>query len=88
MDIIMNCEPNVLVCVTDQLSSERLIRSGAEIAKKQKLALHVVCVLPEGFVSEKTSSVLQNLYDTANSLGAEMTFYYNSDPALTLAVHA
>ena len=88
MDIIMNCEPTVLVCVTDQLSSERLIRSGAEIAKKQKLALHVVCVLPEGFVSEKTSSVLQNLYDTANSLGAEMTFYFNSDPALTIAVHA
>jgi K+-sensing histidine kinase KdpD len=81
-------ESNVLVCVTDQLSSERLIRSGAAIAEKQGISLHVVCVLPEGFVSESTAAILQNLYDTANSLGAEMTFYFNSDPALTVAVHA
>lgn len=80
--------PNVLVCVTDQPSSERIIRAGASIAKDSGLALNVVTVLPKGFVSEKTSAILQSLYDTANSLGAEMYFYFNSEPALTIAVHA
>lgn len=83
-----NFEPNVLVCVTDQPSSERLIRAGAEIAKENNLALNVVSVLPKSFVSESTAKILQDLYDTANSLGAEMFFYFNSDPALTIAVHA
>jgi K+-sensing histidine kinase KdpD len=81
-------EPNVLVCVTDQPTSERLIRVGASIAQDNNIALNVVCVLPKGFVSENTSAILQNLYDTANTLGAEMFFYFNSEPALTIAVHA
>ncbi|HBT63404.1 MAG TPA: hypothetical protein DEB10_01920 [Ruminococcaceae bacterium] len=81
-------EENVLVCVTDQLSSERLIRAGSEIAEKQSISLKVICILPKGFVSKSTSAILQNLYDTANSLGAEMTFYFNNNPALTVAVHA
>lgn len=42
----------------------------------------------EGLVSKQTASVLQNLYDIASSLGAEMTFYFNNEPALTAAVHA
>lgn len=90
MVISMNQIPkdNVLVCVTDQLSCERLIRTGAAIAKKQGVPVQVVSVLPEGFVSANTASVLQNLYDTANALGAEMTFYFNSDAALTVTVHA
>ncbi|MDD2362706.1 MAG: hypothetical protein PHH84_07130 [Oscillospiraceae bacterium] len=79
---------NVLVCVTDQLSCERLIRTGAAIAKKKGIPVQVVSVLPETLVSDNTACVMQKLYDTANSLGAEMTFYFNSDPALTVVVHA
>lgn len=79
---------NVLVCVTDQLSCERLIRAGAKIAEKYGVTVKVLSILPEGSVSETTASVLQNLYDTASSLGYEMTVYFNNDPALTAAVHA
>lgn len=79
---------NVLVCVTDQLSSERLIRAGAAIASEYGVPVHVISVLPEGLVSQSTTAVLQSLYDTASSLGAEMTFYFNSEPAITAAVHA
>lgn len=79
---------NVLVCVTDQLSCERLILTGAEIAKKYGVPVKVLSILPEGLISESTAAILQNLYDTASSLGAEMTFYFNSEPALTAAVHA
>lgn len=79
---------NVLVCVTDQLSCERLILVGAAIAEKYGVPVKVLSILPEGLISESTAAVLQNLYDTASSLGAEMTVYFNNDPALTAAVHA
>ena len=79
---------NVLVCVTDQLSCERLIRAGAALAEEYGVPVRVLSILPEGLVSAQTASVLQNLYDIASSLGAEMTFYFNSEPALTAAVHA
>ncbi len=83
-----NQSANVLVCVTDQLSCERLIRAGAAIADKYGVPVRVLSVLPEGLVSPQTAKVLQSLYDTASSLGAEMTFYFNKEPALTAAVHA
>ncbi len=83
-----NQSANVLVCVTDQLSCERLIRAGAALAQEYGVPVHVLSVLPEGLVSPQTSKVLQNLYDIASSLGAEMTFYFNNEPALTAAVHA
>ncbi len=83
-----NQSANVLVCVTDQLSCERLIRAGAALAQKYGVPVRVLSVLPEGLVSPQTSKVLQSLYDIASSLGAEMTFYFNNEPALTAAVHA
>ncbi len=88
--MVMNNIPNdnILVCVTDQLSCERLIRTGAEIAKEKGVPVQVVSVLPEALVSDNTAFIMQKLYNTANSLGAEMTFYFNSDPALTVVVHA
>ena len=79
---------NVLVCVTDQLSCERLIRAGAAVAETYGVPVKVLSVLPEGLVSQKTADTLQSLYDTASALGAEMTFYFNDEPALTAAVHA
>ena len=79
---------NVLVCITDQLSCERLIRTGAAVAQKYGVPVKVLSVLPEDFVSENTANVLQSLYDIASSLGAEMIFYFNNEPALTAAVYA
>ena len=79
---------NVLVCVTDQPSCRRLIVAGASIAQRLELPLKVVCVRPEGLVSPKTAEALQVLYNISGKLGADMTVYFNDDPALTVAVHA
>ena len=79
---------NVLVCVTDQPSCRRLILAGASIAEKMGAPVKVVCVRPEGLVSPKTAEALQVLYNISGKLGADMTVYFNDDPALTVAVHA
>lgn len=83
-----NKPASVLVCVTDQLSSRRLILAGARIAEQYNARVRVVSILPEGLVSEKTADTLQKLYDVSSSLGAEMTVFFNNEPALTAAVHA
>ena len=83
-----NKPASVLVCVTDQLSSRRLILAGARIAEQYNARVRVVSILPEGLVSEKTADTLQKLYDVSGSLGAEMTVFFNNEPALTAAVHA
>ena len=80
--------PSVLVCVTDQPSCERLIHAGASLARSMSVGLQVLSVLPQGLVSESLSAVMQSLYDTATALGAQMTFYFSGEPALTAAVHA
>lgn len=79
---------SVLVCVTDQPSCRRLILAGVEIAKTYGASVQVVSIQPEGLVSPLTANALQNLYDVSSSLGAEMTVYFNNEPALTAAVHA
>lgn len=79
---------NVLVCVTDQPSCRRLILAGDAIAKKYDVPVKVVSILRPALVSQKTAGTLQTLYDISGKLGAEMTVYFNNDPALTAAVHA
>lgn len=79
---------NVLVCVTSQPACRRLILAGAELAKQYKVPVKVVSVQSPGLVSAKTSETLQTLYNISSKLGAEMTIYFNDDPALTVAVHA
>lgn len=81
-------ESNVLVCVTSQPACRRLICAGAEIAQQYGVPVKVVSVLPQGLVSAKTAETLQTLYNISGRLGAEMTVYFNDDPALTVAVHA
>ncbi len=79
---------NVLVCVTDQPSCRRLILAGDTIARRGGIPVKVVTILPPGTVSARTADTLQTLYNIAGKLGAEMTVYFNDEPALTAAVHA
>lgn len=79
---------NVLVCVTDQLACRRLILAGDAIARQYDVPVKVISVMPLGLVSAKTGETLQTLYNISSKLGAEMTVYFNDDPALTVAVHA
>ncbi|MCI8554176.1 MAG: hypothetical protein HFJ80_04440 [Clostridiales bacterium] len=83
-----NKPASVLVCVTDQPSCRRLILAGSRLAESYNTRVQVVSVLPEGLISEKTAGALQKLYDTSGALGAEMTVFFNNEPALTAAVHA
>ncbi len=78
----------VLVCVTDQPQCHRLIKAGATIAANSQRQLQVVSVMPPRLVTPNTADALQTLHNISSKLGAEMTVYFNEEPALTVAVHS
>lgn len=78
----------VLVCVTPQESSERLIKAAHTLAREKNLPLKVCSVLRSVDVPESQSEIMENLYQLAKSYDAEMTLYFNDNPAITAAVCA
>ncbi|WP_432665807.1 universal stress protein [Wukongibacter baidiensis] len=83
----MKKRKDIMVCVTQQKSCERLIKRGAEIKEKFNGELHVIHVVKEGwkyFGKLKESDALEYLFDTSKSYGADLTVIKATDIADTL----
>jgi K+-sensing histidine kinase KdpD len=76
-----NQKPAALVCVTNQLSCDRLIHAGKALADRQELDLKVFCAQPREFANNSSVSEIEYLFATSRKVGAEMTVYYRDDPA-------
>lgn len=73
----------VLVCVTGQQTSRRLIHRGAQVAQERDAALLVLCVSGSGFnllSNPEVSQALNDLYRLSGEVGAEMTMLHHQDP--------
>lgn len=82
---------NIMVCVTQQKSCERLIRRGAEIRNQFDGELHVIHVVKEGwkyFGKLKESDALEYLFDRSKSYGADLTVIKAPDIEETLKTFA
>jgi len=82
---------NIMVCVTQQKSCERLIRRGAEIRNQLDGELHVIHVVKEGwkyFGKLKESDALEFLFDRSKSYGADLTVIKAPDIEETLKTFA
>ena len=83
----MKKRKDIMVCVTQQKSCERLIKRGAEIKNKFKGKLHVIHVVKEGwkyFGKLKESDALEYLFDISKSHGADLTVIKAPDIVETL----
>lgn len=72
----------VLVCVTGQQSSQRLIHRGAELAARHGAQLLVLAVSGSGFnllTNPEVSQSLNDLYRLSGQVGAEMTMLHDTD---------
>lgn len=72
----------ILVCVTGQRSSARLIHRGAELARAHDARLLVLSVSGSGMnLLEKpdVAAALDELYRLSGEVGAEMTMLYAAD---------
>lgn len=84
----MDDKATVLVCVTAQQSSEKLIDAGREIADEKAADLEVVSVLPiDGLDNRDNCGILDRLHQYAKSAGGDMAVYFSDDPTLTVAAH-
>lgn len=71
----MNKTPKVMVCVTVQRSSEKLIRAGHDIASALEGLLYVVHVVKQGGAflgNENQGEALEHLYQLSRELDAQM----------------
>jgi two-component system sensor histidine kinase KdpD len=70
----------VLVCVTGQQSSQRLIHCGAALAQELNAPLLVLSVSGSGYnllSDPKVSQALNDLYRLSGEVGAEMTMLHH-----------
>ncbi len=89
MKNIKNETKCVLVCVTPQLSCERLIKAGELIAMENRMPLRVLSVFGEKeSASSETSMILEALYEAARMADASMSIYFNDSPDILAAVVA
>jgi len=72
----MEAIKNVMVCVTQQKTCERLIKKGAELREKNGGELYVIHVAKEGFNflgKSKEGEALEYLFQKAKDYGANLT---------------
>lgn len=78
--------PCVLVCVTGQKDCARLIETGARIAEQLgNIPVRVLNVQPASAGYETDGEELEYLRQKARSVSADMTVFFNDDPALITA---
>ena len=83
----MVAEKNIMVCVTQQKTCERLIRSGAEIRDTEGGRLLVVHVTPTPLTvlgNYSQPEALDYLYEISKSMNAEMTVILSAETVKTL----
>lgn len=72
----MNTINNILVCVTQQKTCERLIRKAAELKDEYKCELYVLHVAKENWNfldNSKEGEALEYLFGISKSVGANLT---------------
>ena len=79
----MNTQKTTVVCVTSQLTCERLIRAARRIADLTNTRLLVISVMPEN-PSQDSLKSLEYLFNVSKDFNAQMDVVYNSDAFTTL----
>jgi len=77
----------VLVCVTAQMSCERLIESGKDLAERLNRELYVVSVLDKDGDANEKSKALKILNALSKKTDCGIDIIYSDNVALSLGVH-
>lgn len=72
---------SVLACITCQMSSINIIKTAFRFADGWGAKLYVLCVLPEGQLSDEVFDLLDTLRCTAKEHNAEFNVIFDNSPA-------
>ncbi len=78
----------VLICVANPASCRNIVEAGMAIAAREQLPITVVSVLTSGLPTTEDGLTMQQLHNITRRCGAELTVFFNDEPALTTAVYA
>ncbi|QUH25781.1 universal stress protein [Serpentinicella alkaliphila] len=79
-------ENNIMVCVTQQRTCERLIKAGLELSSENS-KLYVVHVAPKGLNilgNSEEGEALDYLFDISKNVGADMTVIRSSETSKSI----
>ena len=80
--IVVNVGENIMVCVTQQKTCERLIKSGAVIKNKINGELFVIHVVKDGvnfLGNQREGEALEYLFSKSKEVGADLTVLRSRD---------
>lgn len=83
----MQLKENTMICVTQQKTCARLIKTGVQIQEKQGGDIFVVHVAPIGWNilgNSKEGEALDYLFDISKEVGAHMTVLRSSEVVKTI----
>lgn len=78
----------IMVCVTQQISCEKLIKKGSELAKDESDEIFVIHVIKDGwryFSEMEESDALEYLYTVSKEVDAELIVYKSDNIEKTLS---
>ena len=78
----------IMVCVTQQMSCENLIKKGSELAKDESDEIFVIHVIKDGwryFSEMEESDALEYLYTVSKEVDAELIVYKSDNIEKTLS---
>ena len=78
---------NIMICVTQQKTCERLIKAGVRLQEKHEGDIFVVHVAPEGWKilgNSKEGEALDYLFDISKKVGANMTVLRSKEVIKTI----
>lgn len=78
VDVLDNYSLSTVVCVTDQMSCERLIKAGKKVADATHTTFLVINVEPDSL--KGNSAAIEHLFSVSRAYGAQMSVYYGENP--------
>ncbi len=77
----------ILVCVTEQKSSRRLIEAGRRLADKADVPLKVICVRSPEHKNWLASEEVEILFDISKNLSAEMIVKFSNQASEAVSAY-
>ena len=72
-------QPKTLICVTDQMRCDRIIRAGRLLANLMTTPLSVISIASTQIPQDPNS--IEHLFNVSKQSGADMSVIYSDDPA-------
>lgn len=88
LNLAKNKRGKILVCVKNKNTAYNLISTAKKLSTLKNLPLQVIYIKPSNEGNNVNSDELEYIYSASKKVGAELTIFFNDDPALIAASFA